>query len=93
MYNTNEIIAQKTIKELKDRIKQLEDYCDVLKPPTVETYGYFSVELCTFGQTEIQNEELLCSMGGKIEKLLSEYGVELIDWKQEIQFYQHDIHE
>ena len=83
--------------KLQNRIKQLEDYCEELKPSTpVETYGYFSVELCTFGQTKIQNEELLNSIGGKIEKLLSEYKVELIDWKPEIHFYetfQHDTHE
>lgn len=94
--NYKDMLLKENI-QLKNRVKQLEDYCNVLKPPTpVETTGWFSVELCTFGQTEIQNEELLNSIGGKIEKLLSEYGVELISWKPETAFcetFQHEIHE
>ena len=83
---------------MRERIKTLEDYCDVLKPPTpVETTGFFSVELCTFGQTKKQNETLLESVGKKIENLLSKkYNIELISWKSEMAFletFQHSIEE
>ena len=58
--------------KLRERIKTLENYCEELKPSTpVETTGFFSVELCTFGQTKEQNETLLESVGKKIENLLS----------------------